>query len=371
MRRVGGWTSDPGETRYGCFLPDLTGLASFPSAASLPPPLYQYSAGPPKAVGGIRRQLRAPRPCVTFRLMNRSNFYDGAGLDRVSERRGHTEWVLAQLNRADSRIVPLWRMQNLVEAGETPRAAYLSAAETAALPGDEREPVFLGLCGGIAYFAADLSGIDDPARVPVLAGRGEFVELRSVGALLTHDEGAILAYARGLLYWHPRHRFCGNCGAPTVIREAGHLCVCTDADCATDHFPRTDPAVIMLVSRGDRALLARKKEWVPEMYSALAGFVEPGESLEEAVRREVGEETGILISDIRYHSSQPWPFPASLMLGFHATAETEEIHRNADELEDARWFTRAELKGGGAGLARRSRSDSIARRLIHAWIEDG
>ena len=301
--------------------------------------------------------------------MERSNFYDGTGLDRVSERRGDAGWIRERLADGLTRIVPMWRMRNLIAGGGAPEGAYLTADEAAALLDTESEPVFLGLAGGVAHFAADLSAIADPARVPVLAGRGEFVGLRSVGALLDRDTGAILAYARALMYWHHRHRFCGNCGAPTAVREAGHLRVCTDPDCATDHFPRTDPAVIMLVSRGDRALLARKKEWEPEMYSALAGFVEPGESLEEAVRREVAEETGIAVGDIRYQSSQPWPFPASLMLGFYATAESEEIHRNAEELEDARWFTRAELRDGGAGLSRRRRSDSIARRLIRAWIE--
>ena len=300
--------------------------------------------------------------------MKRPNYYDQSGLDRMSERRADAEWIERLLASADTRILPVWRARNFVVSGETPQAAHLAAEAAAALVDSDGHLVFLGLKDGIAHFSVDLSHIEDPAEVPALAGRGKFVELRSIGALLSHDEGSILAYARALAHWHRHHRFCGKCGAPTEMREAGHLRVCTDTGCGNHHFPRTDPAVIMLVSRGDRALLGRKAEWVKEMYSALAGFVEPGESLEAAVAREVMEESGVAVSNVRYHSSQPWPFPASLMLGFHADAESEEINFNPDELEDARWFTRAELKAGGAGLAARRRSDSIARRLITDWM---
>jgi NAD+ diphosphatase len=300
--------------------------------------------------------------------MERPNFYDQSGLDRMSERRSDEKWIRALLETSETRIMPVWRAKNLVETGAEPRAAHLAVEDAKALSGAGGELVFLGVKQGIAHFSVDLSHIDDPASVPELAGRGEFVELRSVGALLSRDEGSILAYARALAHWHRHHRFCGTCGAATEMRESGHLRVCTDAGCATHHFPRTDPAVIMLVSRGDNALLGRKREWVEGMYSALAGFVEPGESLEGAVAREVMEETGVVVSNVRYQSSQPWPFPASLMLGFHADTENTEINFNPDELEDARWFTRAELRDGAAGLARRRRSDSIARRLITDWI---
>ena len=300
--------------------------------------------------------------------MERPNFYDQSGLDRMSERRNDEKWIRALLETSETRIMPIWRAKNLVEGGAEPRAAHLAVEDAKALSGAGGELVFLGVKQGIAHFSVDLSHIDDPAGVPELAERGEFVELRSVGALLSRDEGSILAYARALAHWHRHHRFCGTCGAPTEMRESGHLRVCTDAGCATHHFPRTDPAVIMLVSRGDNALLGRKREWVEGMYSALAGFVEPGESLEGAVAREVMEETGVAVTNVRYQSSQPWPFPASLMLGFHADTENAEINFNPDELEDARWFTRAELRDGAAGLARRRRSDSIARRLITDWI---
>jgi NAD+ diphosphatase len=199
----------------------------------------------------------------------------------------------------------------------------------------------------------------------------QFVDLRSVGPVMDRTESAILAYAKGIMYWHERHKFCGVCGSETEIFEAGHLRKCQNSACATPHFPRTDPAVIMLVSKDDRALLGRKAEWMEGMYSTLAGFVEPGESLEHAVAREVMEEAGVEITNIRYHSSQPWPFPASLMLGFYADALTEDFSQNDEELEDLRWFTRQELADGGAGIARRPRSDSIARRLIDSWIANG
>ncbi len=229
----------------------------------------------------------------------------------------------------------------------------------------------LGLRDDIAHFAVDVSHLDDPTGVRAFDGRGEFVELRSVGPLLSRDDGGILAYAKGITHWHARHRFCGVCGTATEMREAGHVRICIDDQCASQHFPRTDPAVIMLVSQGDRVVLGRKSEWQKDMYSTLAGFVEPGESLEDAVAREVWEEVRIEVANVRYHSSQPWPFPASLMLGFYADAVSDRIAFNRDELEDARWFTRRELADGGAGIKHRPRSDSIARRLIQDWVASG
>ena len=303
--------------------------------------------------------------------MDGPNFYAGFGLDRVAGRRGDETWLARLLRSESTRILPVWRSRSLVAAGGSPRAVMIRAPEAEALVAASRQTVFLGLAGDAARFAVDLSHLEAPAASATLDGRGEFVDLRSVGALLGREEGGLLAYARGIPHWHARHRFCGVCGGPTEDRQAGHLRVCADPGCGAEHFPRTDPAVIMLVSRGDRALLGRKGEWPDGMYSTLAGFVEPGESLEEAVAREVGEEVGVEVAGVRYHSSQPWPFPASLMLGFYAEARSDEIAMNREELEDARWFTRAELAAGGAGIDRRPRSDSIARRLIEDWIATG
>jgi NAD+ diphosphatase len=197
-----------------------------------------------------------------------------------------------------------------------------------------------------------------------------FADLRQLAGRLERQEGALLAFARAMLFWHSRHRFCGLCGTPTRSEEAGHMRRCTDPSCHTMHFPRTDPAVIMLVTDGDRALLGRNKNFpVPGMYSTLAGFVEPGESLEDAVAREVREETAIEVAAVHYHSSQPWPFPANIMLGFYAEAATTEIAVDYGELEDARWFERGWLAShADDDTFRLPRRDSIARRLIGDWL---
>ncbi|MGH8304703.1 MAG: NAD(+) diphosphatase, partial [Steroidobacteraceae bacterium] len=178
----------------------------------------------------------------------------------------------------------------------------------------------------------------------------------------------LLAYARALSIWRTRHRHCGVCGAPTVPIHAGHCLACSNAACGEEFFPRIDPAIIVLVSDGERALLGRQASWPPRRYSTIAGFVEPGESLEDAVAREVLEETGVRIGSLRYDSSQPWPFPSSLMLGFFATAPAGSAVRVGGELEDARWFTRAQLTSGEA-LA--PASHSISWRLISTWLENG
>jgi NAD+ diphosphatase len=173
------------------------------------------------------------------------------------------------------------------------------------------------------------------------------------------------------MHWHSRHGFCGVCGSPTLSASAGHVRKCTNPGCGSSHFPRTDPAVIMLAHDGERALLGRQKVWAKGMYSTLAGFVEPGESLEEAVRREVMEETGVAVGEVVYHSSQPWPFPASLMIGFHAEARSGTIDLVDGELEDAGWFTRAELRRFADQGKSLPRQDSIARQLVEDWLARG
>ena len=172
-----------------------------------------------------------------------------------------------------------------------------------------------------------------------------------------------------MMFWNARHRFCGLCGSPTRSEEAWHMRRCTAPQCNTMHFPRTDPAVIMLVTDGDRALLGRSRHFPTGMYSTLAGFLEPGESLEDAVAREVREESGIVVGPVFYHSSQPWPFPANIMLGFYAEAATSEITVDYGELEDARWFERGWLKShADDDDFRLPRRDSIARRLVDDWL---
>jgi NAD+ diphosphatase len=300
------------------------------------------------------------------------HFYAGLGLDRVSLLRRDSGWIAARLADPASVLLPVWRAQNLVRSGEVPAAARLTVASAAGLVALAREVVLLGLDGETACFAIELSHIEAPEALPPLAEAGRFADLRSVGPLLSGPEGALLAYARGVTHWHRRHRFCGVCGSPTASVDAGHVRRCTSPDCATDHFPRTDPAVIMAVTAGDRLLLGRQASWPPGMYSVLAGFVEPGETLEEAVAREVMEEVGIPVTDVSYHSSQPWPFPSSIMLGFNARATRTELRLDRSEIDDAHWFTRAELRASPEDERfRMPRRDSISRQLIEDWIAEG
>jgi NAD+ diphosphatase len=311
-------------------------------------------------------------------MQRTQNFYSDNGLDRADRLRGDTDWLAARLADPSSRFVPLWRTQSLFDpppeqepGSGGPRAVMLEAAEAAALIARGGERIFLGLDGeDRAYFALDLSALDSPDHEPALAGRGSFADLRSFGPLLPRGEGAILAYARGMIWWHGRHRFCGVCGARTESRQGGFQRLCSNPDCGVAHFPRTDPAVIMLVhDGGDRCVLGRQKVWPPGMHSTLAGFVEPGESLEQAVAREVEEEVGIAVGEVTYHSSQPWPFPSSLMLGFYARTGDRELRIHPEELEGARWFEREFLLASPEDESfRLPRRDSIARRLIEDWL---
>ena len=289
--------------------------------------------------------------------------YAGGTLDRATLLRKNPAWLTERLNTASTRLLPVWRNHTLVDHSlpDAPRLVTLSAA-TEIPPG---EIALLGVENDSAWFVLDLSHLEAPLEHPWLsAGGGIFVELRTVGALLPRPDANLAAYARGLMWWHQRQRFCGICGHTTNSAEAGHVRICTNAECAVHHFPRTDPAVIMLVHDGEHCLLGRQPRFPPGMYSTLAGFVEPGECLEEAVAREVFEETGVQVGEIRYHASQPWPFPSSLMLGFYAQATTRAIATQADEIEDARWFTRDDLNNPSILLPRK---DSISRCLIEGW----
>jgi len=301
--------------------------------------------------------------------MNRINFYAGADIDRVSPLRRDSSWIEDQLASPRARVLPLWREKNFIsfldQGDETPEIAWLSVAAASDLANEATSLILLGEKDGTPYFAVDLSHLDEPdASVP----HGTFVGLRDVGGGLGQAEGALLSYAKGLIHWHDRNPFCARCGSATQTTDAGHVRVCVNQDCKVSHFPRTDPAVIMLVHQGDRCVLAHNRRNPRPMYSTLAGFVEPGESLEEAVAREVQEEVGIQVSRVRYHSSQPWPFPGNIMLGFHAEALSTDIEIEEAELSEARWFDRAEIANAAETGLKLSRSESISRRLIDDWV---
>lgn len=292
---------------------------------------------------------------------HRMNAFAGSPLDRVDARRKDVAWVEAALADDTAVFAPLWRGRNLV-GGE--RASLSAACLPAALVRDglASSPwALLGTRAGQTLFTIDCSHLDTPPTQP----GARYEDLRRVGGLLPAADAAILAQARGLMHWRTRHRFCATCGAACTARDAGHVMVC--GGCGAHHFPRTDPAVIMLVTHQDRALLGHPTRFRDmRLFTTLAGFVEPGESLEEAVAREVWEEAGIRVGNVRYESSQPWPFPSSIMLGFTAEAEDDAITADPAELVEARWFTRDALRQADGFVL--PPDMSIARRLIDAWL---
>jgi NAD+ diphosphatase len=304
----------------------------------------------------------------------RPNAYTGSPIDRAANRRDDADFIAAALADPATLFAPVWRAKSLLRGVETgaPEAVLVTTLAAATMGIEQRPHAFLGLWGERPVFALDLSAEEDPTPLLAELGGVAFTDLRQVAGQLDALEASVLAHARGLMHWRTRHGFCGVCGGTCAPRSAGNAMVCTQ--CGAAHFPRTDPAVIMLVSHRDaageeRCLLAHSHRFpLVKMYSTLAGFVEPGESLEEAVAREVFEEAGVRVRDVTYHSSQPWPFPSSIMLGFYAVADDPTLTVDGEELQDARWFTRAELRDIDALGLRLPRVDSIARRLIEDWI---
>lgn len=250
--------------------------------------------------------------------------------------------------------------------------------------GDIREsPLFIGLTNDGPRYAVDLalwSPLEDATTIGEFIDRSEqphpawpeakFVEVRGIMSALTPLEGECIATARALISWHGAHGFCANCGSATTVQDSGWVRKC--ASCGTQHFPRTDPVVIMVVTHGDNLLLGRGASWPEKMYSVLAGFVEPGEDIETAVRREVFEESAIRVGDVTYIASQPWPFPMSLMIGCHGDATTADITADPKELADARWVSREEAKtilAGAHSEIATPRPGAIAGALIQSWVD--
>ncbi len=295
------------------------------------------------------------------------NTFVGRGLEREHNRRKDAGWLADKMKDETSFFIPVRQSKVLVGEGEVPAPVFFSPAQFLVHKKTD-SALFLGEAEGRAYFAVVL----EEKEFESFKGFGGFKDLRAIAPLLSQEEGAILAYAQALSYWHTRNRFCGLCGAPNQIGEGGHCLTCSNAQCGALRFPRTDPAIIVLIRHGEKCLLGRQQIWPPGMYSVLAGFVEPGESIEAAVAREIFEEAGVGVKNIRYHSSQPWPFPCSLMLGFTADAENDSITLGDEELEDARWFSRSELRQAVEARAVKLPTPvSISYRLIEEWLKDG
>jgi NAD+ diphosphatase len=292
--------------------------------------------------------------------MQMRNVFAGPYLERVSHLRADPAWFDEALSDTRSRVVPLSDLRSLIADG--PAAVLLDLADIPSGHRNSGSLILLGRFGGAPMFAYEVEGGSE-AAVPKGA---RFEELRTVAALMPADQAGLLGYARAMIHWRRMHRHCGRCGAETLPGKAGHVVVCTNPTCRHEQFPRIDPAIIVLISDGPRVLLGRQASWPPGRYSTIAGFVEPGESLEDAVVREVAEETGVKVDQVDYHSSQPWPFPSSLMLGFTARASTHEVILEDQELEDARWFTRSDIE---SGTPRLPPPLSISYRLIEHWFD--
>jgi NAD+ diphosphatase len=297
--------------------------------------------------------------------------YTGLALDRAAGQRGDGAWLDAVRARAGSRLLPLWRDRCMV-TGTGAGPVTLPLDRAADLLAAAAPPVFLGLdADGDGVFAADLSALDETAAT-ALAGAAAAVDTRSLFATLDADQATALAYARGLLRWHRDQQFCGRCGAPSRPDPAGHQRTCTGADCGKLLFPRIEPAVITLVEAPGgppRCLLARPAGGPDGVWSLIAGFVDVGEGLEDAVRREVAEEAGVSVGEVRYLGSQAWPYPAGLMVGFRAVATAEAITPDLAEVAEARWVTRPELAAYLGERPRRYR-DSIGLYLLEGWLKE-
>ncbi|MCP5075167.1 MAG: NAD(+) diphosphatase [Rhodobacteraceae bacterium] len=308
--------------------------------------------------------------------------FGGSGLERAAELRGNAE-RLAEL-QATGEAIALWRGKPLFDF-ESSSLIRLKADHTLLQEATEPPP-FLGLDGEIGLFAYDVSPWQDSSadaeamalffdpsqnRYPGFSSAQVFVELRSIMAKLSPQDAELAATARSLFEWHHNHPFCSKCGAASEVAQSGWQRTCPA--CGAFHFPRTDPVVIVLATHGNSVLLGRSPNWPEGMYSLLAGFMEPGETMEAAARREVFEESGIRLGKVGYLASQPWPFPSSLMIGCSAEALNTDITIDPKEIEDARWFTREQVVAATVdenSALKPARKGSIAHFLIHNWLSD-
>ena len=298
------------------------------------------------------------------------------GLDRDVTTRNNDDCLNMIIRNPQTRVVPVWCSRNLFSeiGGDLikPIPSYLNTDEAIELINISKNQVYLGKETlkeiDIPYLAIDISSLNEDKAKSKLESKGKFADLREISPLIDGIAGSILAYARAIIFWHSINGFCSECGASTITKKGGHQRNCTNAKCNSLHFPRTDPAVIMLVQNEDKVLLGRQKIWPEGLYSTLAGFVEPGETIEHAVAREVYEESGIIVKNVTYQHSQPWPFPSSLMLGFTAEAQTKNIKYIDSEIEDAQWFSRDDILNFENQKKFLPRRLSVSRRLIEDWL---
>ncbi len=322
-----------------------------------------------KGMTGVATASKTPpMPLDAF-----TNTFSGNPLDRASYRRTDEAWIAEGLAAPRSLAVALWNGKPLVEdaKGGGVQIAYLAADMARTLSGGPEHLLFLGLWKEDAVFAVDLEGGADPAEGP-LEGLGRFEELRAIALTLPAGDAAILATAKSVFEWRRKHRHCAACGQITEVVDGGWKRVCPA--CRAQHFPRTDPVVIMLAAKGEKCLLGRQAAWPEGMYSALAGFLEPGESIEEACARELFEEAAVRVTSVRYHSTQPWPWPSTLMIGLIAQIETDDAVADNVEIDEVRWFGRDEARAlirGDHPDAKAPPGLAIAHQLIKAWAEEG
>jgi NAD+ diphosphatase len=305
-------------------------------------------------------------------LSRMTHIYAGNPLDRGDHERRDEAWLSASAKAATSKFLPLWENTVMITEGAEQQLGWIDGSDIERL-GIEVEGVFLGLRDGIAHFTVDITNNESATKSLKDSGDWAFEDTRGVTSLVSATDSGIVAQARAQINWHNKHGFCSVCGHPTEMKKGGHVRRC--ANCNTQHFPRTDPVIITAVSDGDRLLLGQSKGRLAAMnrYSVLAGFMDQGESIEEAVQREIMEEAGIQVRNVRYHSSQPWPFPSTLMIGCHADAATSDITMDEGEMADVQWFTRKDVISGLAGTNERLAlpgSIAIAYHLITAWANN-
>jgi NAD+ diphosphatase len=310
---------------------------------------------------------------AAFKIKNMPNrfYFDQTILNRASNLR-HGDPLQIGIKNFSSVFIPIWQDKSLVFNYEVPQAVLLKGTDAKWFAENACQIVFLGIKEGTIFYGADISHIEKLDETP-LPPKTAFEDLRRLATTLKPEEAGYLAYARALTYWNRTHVYCGRCGSPTVSKMSGHERHCANKNCNRIHFPRTDPAVIMLVThpKEDKCLLGHNKRFKGLRFSTIAGFVEPGESLEHAVAREVKEETDVDVSNIEYKASQPWPFPASIMLGFRARAISTKITCADEELVEARWFQRDEVKEMAENQDILPPSQySISRWLIDSWLNE-